>query len=137
MFFGKRDRPTFSHLSGDEKFTKEVIVSESHSFHVKDDKWKNTWELEVGDVIGQYILISSEKIGNGLVVRIEIEDAHTYVCCGFLSHNISKYPPPIFPSPPPLPAIPPAPINPPSMGGGGGGMGGGMPGGMGGMGGMM
>ena len=63
----------FSHLSGDEKFTKEVIVSESHSFHVKDDKWKNTWELKVGDVIGQYILTYSEKIGEGLVVRIEIE----------------------------------------------------------------
>jgi hypothetical protein len=122
----------FTHLSGDEKFTKEVIVSESHSFHVKNDKWKNIWELEVGDVIEQYTLISSEKIGQGLVVRIEIEDAHTYVCCGFLSHNISKFAPPIFPSPPPMPAIPPAPINPPSpnmggggMGGGGGGMGGG------------
>ena len=115
----------FSHLSGDENLTKEVIVSESHSFHVKNDKWKNTWELEVGDVIGQYILVSSEKIGEGLVVRIEIEDAHTYVCCGFLSHNISKYPPPYFP-PPYYP--------PPSGGGnmGGGGMGGGGMGGGGG-----
>lgn len=123
----------FSHLSGNESLNKEIIVSESHSFHVKNDNWKNTWKLEVGDIIGQYILVSSEKIGKGLVVRIEIEDAHTYVCCGFLSHNISKYAPPIFPSPPPMPAIPPAPINPPNMGGGGmGGGGGGMGGGGGG-----
>ena len=50
-------------------------------------------------------MISSEKIGVGDVVRIEVDDAHTYVCCGFLSHNWTKYPPPQIP-----PQIPPAPV---------------------------
>jgi hypothetical protein len=103
----------FAHLSGNESLNKEVIVSESHSFHIKNDEWKNTWKLEVGDIIDQYELISSEKIGIGEVVRLEIDDAHTYVCCGFLSHNISKYNPvSIFPLSPVGPSIPPAPINP-------------------------
>jgi len=95
----------FAHLSGNESLNKEVIVSESHSFHVKNGNWKNTWKLEVGDIIDQYELISSEKIGVGDVVRIEVDDAHTYVCCGFLSHNWTKYPPPQIP-----PQIPPAPV---------------------------
>ena len=118
----KKYKLIFSHLSGNESLNKEIIVSESHLFHVKDDKWKNTLELEVGDIIGQYILISSEKIDNGLVVQLEVKDAHTYVCCGFLSHNktIARPTPP--PPPPPFPPPPP-----PPMGGnmGGGGMGGG------------
>jgi hypothetical protein len=103
----------FAHLSGNESLNKEVIVSESHSFHVKNNTWKNTWKLEVGDIIDQYELISSEKIGIGEVVRLEIDDAHTYVCCGFLSHNISKYPPPYYPPPYYAPPYYPPPYYPP------------------------
>ena len=110
----------FAHLSGNESLNKEVIVSESHSFHVKNDNWKNTWELEIGDIIDQYKLISSERIGVGDVVRIEIDDAHTYICCGFLSHNVSKYPPPHYDPPhydpphyAPAPRRPRRPPNPP------------------------
>lgn len=104
----------FSHLSGNESLNKEVIVSESHSFHTKNDEWRNTWQLEVGDAIGQYVLTSSEKIGIGTIVRIEIEDAHTYVCAGFLSHNYSKFPPPYYAPPyyPPPYYAPPRPDPP-------------------------
>jgi len=102
----------FTHLTGDESTIKEVIVSESHSFHVKNDEWKNTWQLEIGDIVDQYVLTSSEKIGKGLIVRIEIEDAHTYVCCGFLSHNYSKFAPPYYAPPPPPYYAPPRPPRP-------------------------
>ena len=90
----------FSHLSGNELLNKEVIVSESHSFHIKNDEWKNTWQLKVGDIIEQYQLTSTEEIGIGDVVPLEVEDAHTYVCNGFLSHNITKNPA-VAPPPPP------------------------------------
>lgn len=107
-------RLIFSHLSGNKDFEKEVIVSDSHSFHIKDDEWKNTWQLKIGDTIGQYVLTSSEQIGRGLVVRIEIEDAHTYVCCGFLAHNWNKNAQPTYTAPfyPPAPPDPPRPDPP-------------------------
>ena len=72
----------------------EIICSLSHKFHV-NDSWKEARELEVGDKVSDKKLISKESVENGDVVFITIEDAHTYICEGLLSHNksprIDKY----------------------------------------------
>ena len=72
----------------------EIICSLSHKFHI-NDSWKEARELEVGDKVSDKKLISKESVENGDVVFITIEDAHTYICEGLLSHNksprIDKY----------------------------------------------
>jgi hypothetical protein len=69
---------------------KEFICSDSHSFYVDEKGWTNTWQLKIGDIINENEVILIEKIESGFVVKIEVEDAHTYICEGLLSHNITK-----------------------------------------------
>ena len=66
----------------------EIICSLSHKFYV-NDSWKEARELEVGDEVSDKKLLSKESVENGDVVFITIEDAHTYICEGLLSHNKS------------------------------------------------
>ena len=66
----------------------EIICSLSHKFYI-NDSWKEARELEVGDKVSDKKLISKESVENGDVVFITIEDAHTYICEGLLSHNKS------------------------------------------------
>lgn len=97
------------------KFTsQEIIVSESHSFYVEGRKWTNTWNLNIGDIISGQKLISSEKIGTGTVVNIEVAEAHTYVAANLLSHNLTKTGnPPTPPTPPYTPPVSPPRPDPP------------------------
>jgi len=72
-----------------EPENKKVIVSESHRFWV-DNKtaWINTKDLEIGDVINGLIVKEINDVGEGPVVRITVDEAHTYIMEGFLSHNM-------------------------------------------------
>lgn len=68
---------------------KKVIVSESHRFWVENKKaWINSKDLEAGDVINGSVFQNSNKLGDGPVVKITVDNAHTYIMEGFLSHNM-------------------------------------------------
>jgi hypothetical protein len=64
----------------------EIICSTSHKFYV-DGSWKSAEDMVIGDKVSSKKLISVENIEDGDVIHITIEDAHTYICEGLLSHN--------------------------------------------------
>ena len=68
----------------------EIICSLSHKFYV-NNSWKEARELKVGDEVSDKKLIYKESVENGDVIFITIEDAHTYICEGLLSHNKSPW----------------------------------------------
>lgn len=70
----------------DENVLTKLICSESHKFH-HNDSWIEAKDLQLEDVVQGKKLFIKTDIGMGDVVRITVEDAHTYVCQGFLSHN--------------------------------------------------
>jgi hypothetical protein len=68
---------------------------------MSDDTWKKVCDISVGesvmgmnhDVIydlGSKEIISITDIGEGEVIKFEIEDAHTYIIEGFISLIILK-----------------------------------------------
>ena len=75
----------------------ELTCSIYHKFRV-GDSWKEARDMEVGDEVSGQTLNEIETVENGQVVHITVEDAHTYISEGLLSHN--KRPP--QPDPPPV-----------------------------------
>jgi Domain of unknown function (DUF4815) len=73
--------------------TKTTVVSKSHRFWV-DSKtaWINSEHLEIGDIINGYILTESKDLVDGPVVKITVDEAHTYIMEGLLSHNVKVNP---------------------------------------------
>lgn len=68
-------------------FDESVIVcSLTHKFYVDDD-WKAAEDMVIGDEVSGQKLISIDNVEDGDVVHITVEDAHTYICEGLLSHN--------------------------------------------------
>lgn len=68
-------------------FDESVIVcSLTHKFYVGDD-WKAAEDMIIGDEVSGQKLISIDDVEDGDVVHITVEDAHTYICEGLLSHN--------------------------------------------------
>lgn len=69
----------------------DIIVSDSHKFLMNTNEWKQSYNLSIGEVIKgmeeNKEIASIEKIGSGTVVKFEIEDAHTYISDGLISHN--------------------------------------------------
>jgi len=69
----------------------QVEVSASHKFLTKDLKFVSISDLLVGDLIettkGVKPILSIEPTGTKEVVKLEIEDAHTYVVENIVSHN--------------------------------------------------
>ena len=69
----------------------QVEVSASHKFLTKDLKFISISDLLVGDLIettkGAKPILSIEPTGTKEVVKLEIEDAHTYVVENIVSHN--------------------------------------------------
>jgi len=67
-------------------------VSESHKFLTENNGYVTISDLNIGSVIrtvnGLSKLESKNRIGEGEVVKIEVEEAHTYVMEGIISHNI-------------------------------------------------
>ena len=63
-----------------------IICSLSHKFYVDND-WKTAEDMVIGDEVSGKKLISIESVEDGDVFHITVEDAHTYICEGLLSHN--------------------------------------------------
>jgi hypothetical protein len=75
----------------------EFIGSWDHKFFVSVDNWVTIKNLKAGDIVGGKVVKSIEDFDEGPVVFLTIENAHTYVCQGVLSHNKSKEPPTVTP----------------------------------------
>ena len=73
----------------------EIICSLSHKFYVDGKGWTTAEDIELNDTVSDKELVSKETSNVGDVVRITVEDAHTYVAAGLISHN--KSPPPAYP----------------------------------------
>ena len=64
----------------------EIVCSLTHKFYV-NNSWKEAKDMVVGDEVSGKKLLSTQSVEDGDVVHITIEDAHTYICEGLLSHN--------------------------------------------------
>ena len=64
----------------------EIVCSLTHKFYVGND-WKAAEDMVINDEVSGQKLISIENVEDGDVVHITVEDAHTYICEGLLSHN--------------------------------------------------
>jgi hypothetical protein len=80
---------------------KKLKVSSTHKFLMSDDSWKKVCDISVGEsVMGMnydviYDLSSKEivsitDIGDGEVIKFEIDEAHTYITEGLISHNVKQ-----------------------------------------------
>jgi hypothetical protein len=80
------------------KFTdgSEITTSLSHKFLLVNREWKRVDALKEGDAIetapnvnaeGFKVVASLEQIGTGDVVKLTIDQAHTYISDGLVSHN--------------------------------------------------
>jgi hypothetical protein len=80
---------------------KKLKVSSTHKFLMSDDSWKKVCDISVGEsVMGMnydviYDLSSKEivsitDIGDGEVIKFEIDQAHTYITEGLISHNVKS-----------------------------------------------
>jgi hypothetical protein len=80
-------QPVLNVMIGDKK----LKVSDSHKFLIENGEYVSISDINIGNTIqtidGLKELISKENIGNNEVVRFEIEEAHTYVVEGMISHN--------------------------------------------------
>ena len=77
----------------------EIVCSTSHKFFVNNG-WKEGTDMKVGDEVSGQTLLAIGKYADGDVVHITVEDAHTYIAAGLLSHN--KSPSVIIPGREPL-----------------------------------
>ena len=98
----------------------EIICSYDHKFFDKVDSWVTAKDVKFRDILSGKVVKSVEQVESGPVVMITIEDAHTYICQGLLSHNKSPVPPvvpEIVITPPPTPPVPPVtpPVVPPPV----------------------
>ena len=66
----------------------EIVCSTSHKFFVNNG-WKEGTDMKVGDEVSGQTLLAIGKYADGDVVHITVEDAHTYIAAGLLSHNKS------------------------------------------------
>lgn len=80
---------------------KKLKVSSTHRFLMSDDTWKKVCDISIGEcVMGMnhdviYDLSSKEivsitDIGDGEVIKFEIDQAHTYITEGLVSHNVKQ-----------------------------------------------
>lgn len=70
---------------------KDFICSLDHKFY-KDGAWVDAKDVKIGDVLSDKAVTEIAEHSTGDVVQITIDDAHTYICEGVLSHNKSKVP---------------------------------------------
>jgi hypothetical protein len=79
------------------KFTDgtEIKVSDTHKFLMSDDTWKQIFMLKGNETVkglkNDKTIKEIIKIGEGDVVMFEIEEAHTYISDGLISHNKMFY----------------------------------------------
>jgi hypothetical protein len=70
---------------------KDFICSLDHKFY-KDSAWVDAKDVKVGDVLSDKVVTEIAEHSTGDVVQITVDDAHTYICEGVLSHNKSAVP---------------------------------------------
>lgn len=73
-----------------------LTASKSHKIYQGKNTWKAIENLVSGERLVTFSgimkeLLSIEDIGDGLVVSMEIENAHTYVAADIVSHNIKAH----------------------------------------------
>ena len=83
----------------------EIRCSASHKLYSEDkEAWVSIKELGSGERVslydGEVAFISAEYTGDEKVVKITVEDAHTYICEGLFSHNKTLLPEPPIDTPP-------------------------------------
>jgi len=116
---------TYVHIKESEKLIltfdhTEFVCSTTHKFYVEGKGWIEVTQMEIGDfVVGvdkSYELLEVKEGTYGDVVVIQIEDAHTYISEGLLSHNKTILKPPLGgggggtgPTPAPEPGVDPIP----------------------------
>lgn len=68
-----------------------ILVSASHKFFTPHKTWAKASDLKVGDVVagllGSHSILAIDPAGLGDVVKLTVEDAHTYIAAGLISHN--------------------------------------------------
>jgi hypothetical protein len=85
---------------------KDFICSVDHKFY-KDQSWVDAKDIKVGDVLSDKVVTEVSEHPTGDVVQITVDDAHTYICEGVLSHNKSPVPKtPVTPTTPKTPTTP-------------------------------
>ena len=71
-----------------------IVVSDTHKFYMSDATWKQMLHIKLGDTVRGIAqdkkIIGMEYIGDGDVIRFNIDDAHTYISDGLVSHNSKK-----------------------------------------------
>jgi hypothetical protein len=71
-----------------------VTVSDSHKFLTENDEYVSISDISVGvnlkTLTGYKKITEIVEIGFGTVIRIEVEDAHTYIINDLISHNKQK-----------------------------------------------
>jgi hypothetical protein len=87
------------------------VCSKDHKFYVNGE-WIEVYKLKAGDIVYSqpetYEIKSIKSYATGEVIKITVNEAHTYICEGLLSHNkMPSFPPPEIQPPPPPPAPPP------------------------------
>lgn len=73
----------------------EIKVSDTHKFLMNDNTWKQIFNLKGNETVKGLEIDKTIKeiirIGEGDVVMFEIEEAHTYISDGLISHNLKQY----------------------------------------------
>jgi len=95
----------------------EIRCSASHKLYSEDkEAWVSIKELGSGERVslydGEVAFISAEYTGDEKVVKITVEDAHTYICEGLFSHNKTLIPKPPIEEKPPIHGDPVGPKRP-------------------------
>jgi len=69
-----------------------ISVSESHKFLMESGIWQQVYQLGEGSVIKGFefnkTIQSIIKLGLAPAVKITVENAHTYIAEGLISHNV-------------------------------------------------
>jgi len=90
---------------------KDFICSIDHKFY-KDGAWVDAKDIKVGNVLSDKVVTEIAEHSIGDVVQITVDDAHTYICEGVLSHNKSPVPKTVVPPGTNTPKTPTTPTKP-------------------------
>jgi len=67
--------------------TTEIVCSLSHKMYVDNKGWTKAEDMQSDDVVSGHTLKDIMEWEAGNVVKITVEDAHSYIAAGLLSHN--------------------------------------------------
>jgi hypothetical protein len=79
----------------------KLKVSSTHKFLMSDDTWKKVCDISIGESVmgmnqddihdlSSKEIVSITDIGDGEVIKFEIDQAHTYITEGLISHNVKQ-----------------------------------------------